>query len=65
MTEHGVFSVTLPLFSSDTTNQDVFAIVMSIGNQKFGIPSKYQTKSVFGISVSIFFGIFLVFLSAF
>ena len=50
---------------------------MSIGNQKFGVPRKYicilylyltsadpfhtYTKSVFGISVPIFFGIFLVF----
>ena len=27
---------------------------MSIGNQKFGIPRKYKTKSVFGISVPNF-----------
>ena len=33
---------------------------MSIGNQEFGIPRKYNTKSVFGICHK-FLGIFLVF----
>ena len=38
-----------------------FRLVMSIGNQKFGIPGKYQYQSGIWYLCAEFFGIFLVF----
>ena len=45
----------------DTVSCSAYLLVMSIGNQKFGIPRKYQNQIGIWFFYPKFLGIFLVF----